>query len=256
MNGPPRGALRCTDDLLPNHGETSVMSYFRLTRVAAALVPFAPFLMAGCASIPSADTARPSETAAIAAAAAHAATSDATSARNGRSWNCGAEGSTNDRRILDLRARQQRNLFTTLMLSVGVPMISGGDELSRTQRGNNNAYCQDNEISWLDWTLTPEHQEFLDFTRRVIRIWKDHPVLRRRKFFQGRRIRGAEVQDIAWLDPTGAEMTDDMWNSPDVRVLGVRLNGDAIQEINERGERIVDDTFLVMFNAGPTRRHS
>jgi glycogen operon protein len=168
-----------------------------------------------------------------------------------RSWNCGAEGPTNDRRVLDLRARQQRNLFTTLMLSVGVPMISGGDELGRTQGGNNNAYCQDNEISWLDWNLTPEHQEFLDFARRVITIWRDHPVLRRRKFFQGRRIRGAEVQDIAWLDPTGAEMTDDMWNSPDVRVLGVRLNGDAIQETNERGERIVDDTFLVMFNAGP-----
>ena len=167
-----------------------------------------------------------------------------------RSWNCGAEGPTNDRRILDLRARQQRNLFTTLMFSVGVPMISGGDELSRSQQGNNNAYCQNNEISWLDWNLTPARLEFLEFAQRVIRIWRDHPVFRRRKFFQGRRIRGAEVQDIAWLDPTGAEMTDEMWNSPDVRVLGVRLNGDAIQEINERGERIVDDTFLVMFNAG------
>jgi glycogen operon protein len=138
----------------------------------------------------------------------------------------------------------------TLLLSVGVPMISGGDELCRTQGGNNNAYCQDNEISWTDWTLTPERQEFLNFTRRVIRVWKDHPVLRRRKFFQGRRIRGAEVQDIAWLDPTGAEMTDEMWNSPDVRVLGVRLNGDAIQEVNERGERIVGDTLLLMLNAG------
>jgi len=167
------------------------------------------------------------------------------------SWNCGVEGPTNDRRILDLRVRQRRNLLSTLLLSVGVPMISSGDELGRTQEGNNNAYCQDNEISWVDWTITPERQEFLEFTRRLIRLWKDHPVIRRRKFFQGRRIRGAEVQDIAWLDPMGAEMTDETWNSPDVRVLGVRLNGDAIQEVNERGERIVGDTLLVMLNAGP-----
>jgi isoamylase len=166
------------------------------------------------------------------------------------SWNCGVEGPTDDRRVLEVRARQRRNLMTTLMLSVGVPMISGGDELCRTQTGNNNAYCQDNEISWTDWTPAPEREEFLSFTRRVIRIWKDHPVLRRRKFFQGRRIRGAEVQDIAWLAPNGAEMTDEMWNSPDVRFLGVRLNGDAIQEVNERGQRIVGDTLLLMLNAG------
>ncbi len=140
--------------------------------------------------------------------------------------------------------------MATLMLSVGVPMLSGGDELGRTQSGNNNAYCQDNPISWTDWTLTPERREFLEFTRRVIRIWKDHPVLRRRKFFQGRRIRGAEVVDINWLDPTGAEMTDDMWNSPEVRGLGVRLNGDAIQEVDERGERIAGDTLLLILNAG------
>jgi glycogen operon protein len=166
------------------------------------------------------------------------------------SWNCGAEGDTRDQRVLDLRARQRRNFMTTLLLSAGVPMLSGGDELSRTQHGNNNAYCQDNEISWTDWTLTPERREFLEFTRRIIRIWKDHPVLRRRKFFQGRRIRGAEVIDIAWLDPSGAEMTDEMWSSPEVRGLGVRLDGDAIQEVNERGERIVGDSLLVIFNAG------
>jgi glycogen operon protein len=153
--------------------------------------------------------------------------------------------------VLELRARQRRNFMATLLLSVGVPMISGGDELCRTQRGNNNGYCQDNDISWTDWSMTPEQQEFLAFTRRVIRVWKDHPVLRRRKFFQGRRIRGAEVQDIAWLDPTGAEMTDEMWNSPDVRVLGVRLNGDAIQEVDERGQRIVGDSLLLIFNAAP-----
>jgi glycogen operon protein len=166
------------------------------------------------------------------------------------SWNCGVEGETADQRVLDLRACQRRNFMATLLMSVGVPMISSGDELCRTQRGNNNAYCQDNPISWTDWTLTPERQDFLDFTRRVIRMWKDHPVLRRRKFFQGRRIRGAEVLDIAWLDSTGAEMTDEMWNSPDARSLGVRLNGDAIQDVNERGERIVSDTLLLLLNSG------
>jgi isoamylase len=166
------------------------------------------------------------------------------------SWNCGVEGATDDRRILELRARQRRNLMATLMLSVGVPMISGGDEMGRTQHGNNNAYRQDNEISWTAWPETPEQREMLQFTRRVIAIWNAYPVLRRRKFFQGRRIRGAEVADIAWLDPAGAEMTDDMWSSPDVRVLGVRLNGDAIQEVDERGERITSETLLLMLNAG------
>jgi glycogen operon protein len=166
------------------------------------------------------------------------------------SWNCGVEGATTDRRILELRARQRRNLLATLLLSVGVPMISGGDELCRTQLGNNNAYCQDNEISWTSWAAAPEQRDMLQFTRRVIAIWKTHPVLRRRKFFQGRRIRGAEVADIAWLGPTGAEMTDEMWSSPDVRVLGVRLNGDAIQDVDERGERITSDSLLLMLNAG------
>ncbi len=166
------------------------------------------------------------------------------------SWNCGHEGPTADRRILELRDRQRRNLMATLMLSVGVPMISGGDELGRTQDGNNNAYCQDNEISWTPWDNTPERRDFLDFTRRLIRIWKDHPVLRRRKFFQGRRIRGADVLDIAWLDPSGREMTDQTWSAPDVRCLGVRLNGDAIDEVDERGARIIGDTLLLMLNAG------
>jgi isoamylase len=165
------------------------------------------------------------------------------------SWNCGVEGPTIDRRILDVRDRQRRNLMATLLLSLGVPMISGGDEVGRTQRGNNNAYCQDNEISWTSWELSQADRDFLEFTRRLIGIWKDHPVLRRRKFFQGRRIRGAEVLDIAWLDPSGREMTDETWNSPDVRSLGVRLNGDAINETDERGERIVGDTLLLLLNA-------
>jgi glycogen operon protein len=166
------------------------------------------------------------------------------------SWNCGVEGPTQDRRILDVRDRQRRNVMATLLLSVGVPMISGGDEIGRTQGGNNNAYCQDNEISWTSWDITPERRDFLDFTQRLIRIWKDHPVLRRRKFFQGRRIRGADVSDIAWLDPSGREMTDETWSSPDVRCLGVRLNGDAIDEVDERGGRIISDTLLLMLNAG------
>ncbi|HXW08423.1 MAG TPA: glycogen debranching protein GlgX [Vicinamibacterales bacterium] len=166
------------------------------------------------------------------------------------SWNCGVEGPTDDRRVLELRERQRRNLMATLLLSIGVPMLSGGDEIGRTQGGNNNAYCQDNPVSWTHWNLAASHRDFLDFTRRVIRIWKDHPVLRRRKFFQGRRIRGAEVLDVAWLDPSGREMTDEFWNSPDVRCLGLRLNGDAIDEVDERGKRIVSDTLVVLLNGG------
>ena len=166
------------------------------------------------------------------------------------SWNCGVEGPTDDRRILDLRDRQRRNLMATLMFSVGVPMMSGGDEVGRTQKGNNNAYCQDNEISWTTWDLAPTQRDFLAFVRRLIKIRKDHAVLRRRKFFQGRRIRGKDVLDITWLDPSGREMADDTWNSPGVRCLGVRLNGDAIDEIDERGERIVGATLVMLLNAG------
>jgi glycogen operon protein len=166
------------------------------------------------------------------------------------SWNHGVEGPTDDRRIKDLRDRQRRNLMATLMLSVGVPMVSGGDELGRTQRGNNNAYSQDNEISWTPWTLSTSDRDFLIFVKHLIKIRKDHAVLRRRKFFQGRRIRGAEVLDIAWLDPSGNEMTDETWSSPDVRVLGVRLNGDAIDEIDERGERVSGATLVLLLNGG------
>ena len=165
------------------------------------------------------------------------------------SWNCGVEGAAADRHVLELRARQRRNLLATLMMSIGVPMISGGDEVARTQHGNNNAYCQDNETSWTRWDLSAEQRDFLEFSRRLIRIWKNNPVLRRRKFLQGRRIRGVEVADISWLEPSGDEMTDEMWNSPDVRSLGMRLNGDAIDEADERGERVVGDTLLVLFNS-------
>ncbi|HVJ28518.1 MAG TPA: glycogen debranching protein GlgX [Vicinamibacterales bacterium] len=166
------------------------------------------------------------------------------------SSNHGEEGLTNDPHIKELRARQRRNFLATLMMSVGVPMISGGDEIGRTQHGNNNAYCQDNETSWTRWDLSADDGELMDFTRRLISIWKANPVLRRRKFLQGRRIRGADVTDISWLDTSGGEMTDEVWNSHDVRTLGMRLNGEAIDEVNERGERVVGDTLLVIFNAG------
>ena len=168
------------------------------------------------------------------------------------SWNCGIEGVTDDPGVLELRARHRRNLFTTLLMSVGVPMISGGDELGRTQHGNNNAYAQDNEISWTRWEMTPERREFLDFVARVIAVWKENPVLRRRKFLQGRRGRGVHVSDITWLTANGREMTDELWNAPDLHCFGMRLNGDAIDEADERGARIVGDTLVVMLNAQPT----
>jgi glycogen operon protein len=131
-------------------------------------------------------------------------------------------------------------------------MLTAGDEIGRTQHGNNNAYCQDNEISWLDWDLTPEQAGLLAFTRRLINFRATHPVLRRRTFFQGRGIRGEDVTDILWLDPDGQEMTDAAWNAPHVRCLGVMLVGDAIAEVDERGEPVHDDTLLVLLNAGET----
>jgi isoamylase len=165
------------------------------------------------------------------------------------SWNCGEEGPTRNPVVLARRAKQKRNLMATLMLSQGVPMIRGGDELSQSHHGNNNAYCQDNEISWLDWTITPEEQHFLDFTRLLIRLRLSHPVLHRRRFFQGRSIRGAGIKDISWFDPNGEEMTDEAWNAPFVKCIGVRLAGDAIDERTERGERISGQTILLLLNA-------
>jgi glycogen operon protein len=165
------------------------------------------------------------------------------------SWNCGAEGPTDNREVLALRARQQRNFLATLILSQGVPMLLAGDEIGRTQRGNNNAYCQDNEISWMDWKLDRWKRELLEFTQLLIRLWHQHPVLRRRVFFQGRRIRGSEVKDLAWFKPDGKEMTDDDWNNGFARCLGLRLAGDAIEEVDARGNRILDDTLLILLNA-------
>ena len=165
------------------------------------------------------------------------------------SWNCGVEGPTHDPTIQALRARQQRNFLATLFLSQGVPMLLAGDESGRTQHGNNNVYCQDNEISWMDWTLDRPRRELLEFTRRVIRLFHQHPVLRRRKFFQGRRIRGSEVKDLAWFRPDGKEMTDEDWDNWHAHCLGLRLAGDAIEEVDPRGNRMTDDTLLILLNA-------
>jgi isoamylase len=164
------------------------------------------------------------------------------------SWNCGVEGPTDDAAIVTLRERQKRNLLATLLLSQGVPMLRSGDEISHTQKGNNNAYCQDNELSWLDWTLDQPRRDLLVFTRALITLRREHPVLRRRHFFQGRRIRGSEVKDLSWHKPDGNEMTDEDWQSY-TRCLGIRLAGDAIDEVDPAGQRIVDDTLLVLINA-------
>jgi glycogen operon protein len=162
------------------------------------------------------------------------------------SQNFGVEGPTSDPAVLALRARQQRNFLATLILSQGVPMLLAGDELGRSQGGNNNAYCQDNEISWIDWSTTDA--PLLAFTAGLVEVFRSHPVLRRRRFFQGRRIRGSSVKDLTWYGPSGSEMTDEEW-SGDVRTLGLRLAGDAISETDARGHPIVDDTLLVVLNA-------
>ncbi|HLU42050.1 MAG TPA: glycogen debranching protein GlgX [Microthrixaceae bacterium] len=162
-----------------------------------------------------------------------------------RSWNCGAEGDTDDPEVLACRARQQRNLLATLFLSQGVPMLLGGDELGRTQGGNNNAYCQDNEVSWFDWGDVD--RDLLEFTRRLVALRRDHPALRRRRWFQGRPIRG--TVDIRWYRPDGSEMADEDWDETFARSVAVLLDGDAIHARDERGRAIVDDSFLLVLNA-------
>ena len=168
---------------------------------------------------------------------------------NNRSWNCGVEGPTDDPEVKRLRAQQKRNFLATLFLSQGVPMLLAGDAIGHTQRGNNNAYCQDNEISWLDWSPEKVDHELLAFAQRAIAVRKDHPVFRRRNFFQGRQIRGAGVKDIAWLRPDGEEMTDEEWTNDFARCLGVSLSGRAADEVDERGQPIHDDNFLLLMNA-------
>src|SRR6266480_4782229 len=168
---------------------------------------------------------------------------------NNQSWNCGVEGPTDDPKINALRERQRRNFLMTLFLSQGVPMLSGGDEWGRTQNGNNNAYCQDNEVSWFNWKRDEKQNQFVEFTRKLIQLRRDHPVFRRPKFFQGRRIRGSETRDVMWFNPGGNEMSEEEWASPFVRCLGMLLSGDTIDVLNFEGDPIRDETFLFLINA-------
>ncbi len=165
------------------------------------------------------------------------------------SSNHGAEGPTDDQVINEIRERQKRNFLTTLLCSQGVPMILAGDEIGRTQRGNNNAYCQDNEISWLDWDLDDRAHELFEFTRRAIQLRKDHPALRRRRFFQGVEVRGSDIPDITWIAPDGHAMTDEEWSADWTRALAFRLGGNALGDVDASGELIMDDDLLFLLNA-------
>ncbi|MER5385620.1 glycogen debranching protein GlgX, partial [Streptomyces sp. NPDC002688] len=168
-----------------------------------------------------------------------------------RSWNCGAEGATDDEGVLELRARQQRNFLATLLFSQGIPMLSHGDELGRTQRGNNNAYCQDNDVSWIDWRPSDEQRELLEFTRGVVALRAAHPVLRRRRFFLGDTTTHEHqpLPDLVWLRPDAVEMTDDDWRRPCAHAVAVFLNGDAIAEPDPCGAPVLDDSFLLLLNS-------
>jgi glycogen operon protein len=169
--------------------------------------------------------------------------------RNNESMNFGVEGETDEESVIEAREKQKRNMLATLLLSQGVPMLLGGDEIGRTQGGNNNGYAQDNAISWFSWQLARRDRQLLGFTRALIRLLKGHPVLRRRRFFQGRQIRGSRVKDLTWFGLDGVEMTDEQWQAPGVKTLGVQFAGDAIEERGPRGERVTDDTLLLVLNA-------
>jgi glycogen operon protein len=164
-----------------------------------------------------------------------------------RTWNCGVEGPSDDAGVNELRGRQRRNLLASLLLSQGVPMLLGGDEMGRTQGGNNNAYCQDDEISWFDWESVDE--SLLEFTRELSRLRSKHPVFRRRGWFLGRPIHGSDVSDIVWFLPDGKAMEEDDWQASFAKSLAVFLNGDEIQALDPRGETVRDSSFYVLFNA-------
>ncbi|HEY9861909.1 MAG TPA: glycogen debranching protein GlgX [Candidatus Obscuribacterales bacterium] len=166
-----------------------------------------------------------------------------------RSWNCGAEGETDDPEVLQLREQQRRNFLLTLMLSQGIPMMLAGDELGRTQQGNNNAYCQDSEISWINWDLQEKNENLLDFARELIYFRRQHPVFRRRKWFQGQAIHGAGVSDIVWFNPDGSEMGDEQWEIGYAKAIGMFLDGRQIPSPGPQGQRISDDSFILFFNA-------
>ncbi len=168
---------------------------------------------------------------------------------NNLSWNCGAEGPTDDSNIQALRAKQKRNLLAMLLLSQGVPMLYAGDAIGHTQLGNNNAYCQDNATSWLNWNLQPQDRDLLAFVQRMISLRKRHRVFRRRRFFQGRPIKGASVKDVLWLNPGGNEISEDEWRDASLHCLGMFLSGEGVDETDERGRKVRDDNFLVLLNA-------
>ena len=164
-----------------------------------------------------------------------------------RSWNCGVEGPTDDPEVIRLRSRQKRNFLITLFLSQGVPMLVAGDELSRTQHGNNNAYCQDNEISWINWKDADMH--LLQFTRQLIHLYKSHPVFSRRRWFQGQPIKGKGLEDIAWFKYDGTEMTEENWRNDHAKSLAVYMNGRGLHTTGWKGEQLIDDSFFIIFNA-------
>jgi glycogen operon protein len=172
---------------------------------------------------------------------------DGTDADWSRNW--GVEGPTEDPKIIEIRDRMQRNFFATLAFSQGVPMISHGDEIGRTQRGNNNAYCQDNELTWVDWNLRLRDQDLLDFVRRVFAIRRSNAVLRRRSFFGGRPVDASTLKDLTWLRPDGAEMTEADWKEAERRAIGMLIYGGAIDEVDDRGRPIVGETLLWLLNA-------
>jgi glycogen operon protein len=164
-----------------------------------------------------------------------------------RSWNCGVEGPTGDPEVLNLRNRQKRNFLTTLFLSQGVPMLLAGDEISRSQNGNNNGYCQDNELSWLDWAKADI--ELLEFTRKLIHVYKEHNVFSRRSWFKGQPIKGRGLTDIAWFSPDGKKMTEENWKAGFAKSLAVYLDGHGIHSRHYDGKPIFDDSFYLIFNA-------
>jgi isoamylase len=166
-----------------------------------------------------------------------------------RSWNCGTEGPTEDPEISALRERQKRNILATLLLSQGVPMIAHGDELGRTQQGNNNVYCQDNELSWVDWAAARENDVLTEFTAKLAKLRAEHPIFRRQRFFQGQPLRGAGIDDIAWLRADGQPMNDDDWNSGHTQTLTIYLNGREIPDSDDLGRPVVDSSFLLLINA-------
>ncbi|MGP0128407.1 MAG: glycogen debranching protein GlgX [cyanobacterium endosymbiont of Rhopalodia musculus] len=165
------------------------------------------------------------------------------------SWNCGEEGETDDLQILALREQQKRNFLTTLMLSQGVPMILGGDEIGRSQQGNNNGYCQDNDISWFNWDLTKVNQDFLLFTQQLIKFRHQHPVFRRCKWFQGKALHGSDAKDVVWFNSKGEEMTEEQWEEEGVRAISIFLNGEVIEITDIEGNQVIDASFLLLFNA-------